>query len=143
MQSLFCLSAFQPHDVILITYDVATLTGFRHDSVKRVYFVRYLGSTGIRVFLMLLLSFVTFYRVFRKERPDFLFSTGSEIAIPAFLLGKALFGCRLIFLESLTRVESPSLTAKILYYVADLFLVQSEALLAFFGKRALYKGSLI
>ena len=94
VQSLFCLSAFQPHDVILITYDVATLTGFHHDSIKRAYFVRYLGSTGIRVFLMLMLSFVTFYRIFRKERPDVLFSTGSEIAIPAFLLGKTLFGCK-------------------------------------------------
>ncbi len=143
VQALRCLEAFASHEVILITYDTLTLDGFHHEQIKRVYYVKYLGDTRIRVTLMLLLAFVTMFRIFLKERPRFLFSTGSEIAVPAFLIAKLFFRTELIFLESLTRVKVPSLTGRIVYYMADCFLVQSQALLKHFGKKAVFKGSLL
>jgi beta-1,4-N-acetylglucosaminyltransferase len=143
VQSLFCLDAFKGQDVFLATYDTQTLANFRYEGVRKTYFIRYLGDSRFRVALMLLLAFFSFMRIFLKERPDVIFSTGSEIALPAFLVGKYLFRTKLIFLESLTRVKAPSLTAKTVFPFSDLFLVQSEKLLEFFDGRARYVGRLL
>lgn len=143
VQSLLCLEAFKDCKTFLVTYDAPNLAGFRDYRLSAIYSVRYLGDSYIRIATSLFLSVFTFFKILIKERPDVLFSTGSEIAIPAFFLAKFLFRSKLIYLESLTRVTTVSGTGKIVYPISDLFLVQSEKLLAQLGSRALYKGSLL
>ena len=70
-------------------------------------------------------------------------STGSEIAILAFFLGKFFFRTKLIFLETVTRPKTPSFTARIVYPMTDLFLVQWETLLEKFGPKAQYRGRIL
>jgi len=53
---------------------------------------------------------VTIFSVLRKERPAFLLSTGAEIALPAFFIGKIFFKTKLIYIECSAQVYSPSLT---------------------------------
>ncbi|MFH0921488.1 MAG: capsular biosynthesis protein [Fibrobacterota bacterium] len=76
-------------------------------------------------------------------RPDVILSTGAELAVPAFYLGKALFGARLIYMECSAQVRTPSLTGRLVYPVTDLFIVQWEALKNKYGKKARYAGGLI
>ena len=80
--------------------------------------------------------------ILAKERPFAIISTGAEIAIPAFLLGKVL-GMRLVFVESLCRVSKPSGTGFLLYPLADLFLVQWPQLVNSYGPRAEYAGAVL
>ncbi len=61
--------------------------------------------------------------VIRRHRPDVLLSTGGGVTVPLFLVGK-LVGARLIYVESLTRVDGPSLTGKLVYPLVDRFFVQ-------------------
>jgi beta-1,4-N-acetylglucosaminyltransferase len=143
VQSLMCLDAFAQNNVFLVTYNSPTLVKFSDPRASAVYFVRYFGDSYLRVIASLFVSIFTFIRILLKERPDILFSTGSEIAIPPFFLGKLLFGTRLIYLESLTRVTTVSGTGKLLYPIVDLFLVQSKELLKHLGKKAVYEGSLL
>lgn len=63
------------------------------------------------------------WRVVRRERPDVILSTGAALAVPFFLAGK-LFGARLVYVESLTRTTSLSLSAKMVRPLADAFFVQ-------------------
>lgn len=72
-------------------------------------------------------------RIAFKERPDVVITTGAGIVV-FFCIFAKLFGAKLIFLESMARVESPTLTARILYPFADLFLVQWPGLQKFFPK---------
>lgn len=81
--------------------------------------------------------------IFLKERPNILFSTGAEIAIPSFYIGKFLFHTKLIYLECSAQVYHPSLTGRWVYPITDLFLVQWEPLLNQYGPRAKYVGGLI
>ena len=67
-------------------------------------------------------------------------STGGGMSIATCLLGK-LLGVKLIYIESAARVRSPSRTGKMLYSVADLFIVQWEPMLEHFPK-AVYGGAL-
>lgn len=83
------------------------------------------------------------FMILLRERPDILFSTGSEIAAPAFYFGKFLFRAKLIYLESSAQVYRPSLTGRCVYPITDLFLVQWEPLLKKYGSKARYVGGLV
>ena len=45
------------------------------------------------------------FKVLKKERPDFIISTGAAVAIPFFYLGK-LFGAKTIYIEVYDRIDS-------------------------------------
>ena len=86
----------------------------------------------------LLRNLVLAWKVLRKERPDVIFSTGAGVAVPFFWLGR-LFGCKLVYLEVFDRIDSPTLTGKLVYPFTDKFLVQWEEQKAFYP-RAEYWG---
>lgn len=64
-------------------------------------------------------------RVLFREKPDVIISTGAGAAIPFFFLGK-LLRKKLIFIEAYERIETPSLTGKIVYPITDVFILQWE-----------------
>ncbi len=77
--------------------------------------------------------------VLTKEKPDVLISFGAGIAPPFFYIGK-LLGMKLVFIEPYDFINEPSLTARFVEPLADLFLVQNENQLSFF-KKAKYWGA--
>jgi len=112
-----------------------------HCSFKRIYLVEEVGSgfwkkkPGRMIHVL-----VRMFRIFQKEKPNLVISTGSGIAVPGFLLAK-LFNIKLIYIEAYARISSLSLTGKICYRLADLFIVQHSQLINRWP-RALYGGSL-
>lgn len=80
-------------------------------------------------------------RIFLKEKPDVIFSSGASIAIPMYLIGK-VFGLLLIFAESPACTENPSATGRFLYPFCDLFIVPWPHLLKYY-KRASYFGDFL
>ena len=68
-----------------------------------------------------------------RQRPDVVITTGAGIVV-FFCVFAKLFGAKLIFIESMARIESPTLTARMLYPFADLFIVQWPGLLKYFPK---------
>lgn len=81
------------------------------------------------------------WRLLRKRRPDAILSTGAGVAVPFFLVGR-LLGIRLIYVESVTRTESISLSGRIVYRLADRFFAQWPAVAERLG-RAEYVGSVL
>lgn len=62
-------------------------------------------------------------RVMRRERPSAILSTGAALTVPFFIVGK-IYGARLVYVESLTRTHSPSLSGRLAYPLSDDFFVQ-------------------
>ena len=79
-------------------------------------------------------------RVLREWQPDAVLTSGPSVAVPVCLLAR-LRGRRVVFVENGSRVTRLSLTGRILYRVATLFLVQWPEL-AERRPRALYCGRL-
>lgn len=77
-------------------------------------------------------------KIMHREKPDFLVTTGALIAFPFCLYAK-LMGAKVIYIESFARVHDRSLTGRLVYPIADLFLVQWESLLELYPK-AKYVG---
>lgn len=65
-------------------------------------------------------------RILDAERPDVIVSTGAAVAVPFFLVGRWL-GCRLVWIEVIDRVDSPSWTGRVLGPFADAVALQWEA----------------
>lgn len=75
-----------------------------------------------------------------KKKPKYILSTGAGVAIATCLIGK-LMGSKIIYIETGARIYTPSLTGRLIYPWADLFIVQWRPLLKFFPK-AKYGGLL-
>jgi beta-1,4-N-acetylglucosaminyltransferase len=90
-------------------------------------------STPIRVLWEIL-------RIFARERPNLVISTGSGIAVPGFIAAKIL-RIRTIYIEAYARVHSLSLAGRICRHLSDRFLVQHRGL-ADQLPRAVYAGTL-
>lgn len=80
-------------------------------------------------------------RVFLRKRPKVVISTGAGIALATCFLAK-LTGSTLIFIESGARVTTPSRTGRLIYPIADLFIVQWKPMLKYYPK-AVYGGPLL
>ena len=76
-----------------------------------------------------------------KEKPDVVITTGAGVVV-FFCLFAKLLGAKLVFIESMARIDRPTLTARLLYPFADLFIVQWRKLLKFFP-RARFAGRLL
>lgn len=72
----------------------------------------------------------------RRLRPDLLVSTGAAVALPYFVVGK-LVGARTAYIEVYDRIDSRTLTGRLVRPITDLFCVQWEE------QRALYPGSVL
>jgi beta-1,4-N-acetylglucosaminyltransferase len=81
------------------------------------------------------------WKLLRRDRPDVVLSTGAGLAMPFFLAGK-LLQIRCVYVESVTRSESLSLTGRLVYPLADTFFVQWPSLAAKLGK-AVYAGGVL
>lgn len=64
-------------------------------------------------------------KVLLKERPDLIISSGAAVAVPFFYIGKIL-GAKLIYIEVFDRIDKPTVTGKLVYPIADKFIVQWE-----------------
>lgn len=65
------------------------------------------------------------WKVLRKEKPDLIISSGAAVAVPFFYLGK-MMGIKLIYVEVYDRIDKPTMTGKLVYPIADQFIVQWE-----------------
>lgn len=84
-------------------------------------------------------TFVAF-RILKKERPDVIISSGAAVAVPFFYLGK-LFGAKLIYIEVFDRIDRPTLTGRLVYPIADRFVVQWDEMKQVY-KKAVNLGSI-
>jgi beta-1,4-N-acetylglucosaminyltransferase len=153
-QALSLLEAFRGNECFLILQNFPAVKKFNPPQFARTYHLRILlnYAFGIRVtpwhtlwlgvYITLLENTFEIIKILMREKPDILFSTGSEIAIPTFYIGKFLFGAKLIYLESVARMKEISFTGRLLMPIVDLFLVQWEELAQKY-KKAKFWGRVI
>lgn len=77
----------------------------------------------------LLRNFWLAWRVIQIEKPQLVLSTGAGVAVPFLILAK-LFSIKTVFIESFTRVEELSLSARMTLPFLDVIYVQWEQLVA-------------
>jgi UDP-N-acetylglucosamine:LPS N-acetylglucosamine transferase len=133
-QMLFIIEAFEGHEIFFITNKNPRTNQLKY----RKYLIENIG-TDIRKMAK---GFLKIFTILKKEKPDFIISTGGVIAIPAIIISR-LMRFKSIYIESWSRVKTKSGTGRILYYFSNHFLVQWPDLVKKYGKKAIYKGAVI
>ncbi|MED4296548.1 PssD/Cps14F family polysaccharide biosynthesis glycosyltransferase [Priestia megaterium] len=106
----------------------------------KVYYLVQQERKNIHIAKNLLINIFKSFNILIKEAPDVIISTGAGAVFPLCLFGKIL-GKKIIYVESFAKVNSPSLTGKLVYKFADEFYIQWESLKSFYPKSK-YRGSL-
>ena len=89
-------------------------------------------------FKLLANCFISLF-LFIRFRPKYIITTGAHIAGPICLIGK-LFGSKVIFIETFANIESKTITGRLVYKFADLFVVQWQSMLKLYPKAKYFGG---
>lgn len=76
--------------------------------------------------------------IFIKFKPDVVVTTGAHTCVAMCYIAK-LFKRKVIYIESFANIETKTLTGRLVYPVADVFIVQWKAMLKLYPK-AKYEG---
>mgnify|MGYP006068434471 CR=1 FL=1 len=101
--------------------------------ISNVYYVDQINRKDSHILLKIIKLIFTGIRIIKKENPDCFISTGALIAIPILILAK-LYRRKVIFIETFARVDSGSLSGRIAYLFADVFIVYWKSLLKIYPK---------
>jgi UDP-N-acetylglucosamine:LPS N-acetylglucosamine transferase len=118
-------------------YVINQPTEMTSDMRGRTYFISHSERD-----LLFLKNLVEAWSILRRERPDVLISSGAGAIVPFSIVGRLFFGTEVIFVECLARVVKPSLSGRIMHWLATRFYYQSETLAPFFP-RGEYRGVLL
>ena len=107
------------------------------DMKAKTLFIKH-SERDILFFYNLFEAFLILFRY----KPKIILSTGAGPVVPFALVGKYIFNIKIIYIESITRINKPSLTGKIMYKISDDFFYQWESLKKYFPEGK-YFGPLI
>lgn len=94
----------------------------------RTHFIKY-------IFQFICNCFKTIYLYF-KFRPKYIVTTGTHTAGPMCYLGK-IFGSKIIYIETFANRNTKTATGRLIYPIADLFIVQWKEMLKIYPKAVL------
>lgn len=101
---------------------------------NKVYYISHIENK----FLLFINVFQCFF-ILRKLKPDFILSTGASPAFVVAILSKIFYRSKIIFIESITRINRPSKTGMIMYGISDLFIYRHINLRKYFPKGELFE----
>ncbi len=128
LAQLHCLEAWwKQHERVWVTFDkpdaVSLLAG------ERVIFGHHPTNRNVKNALK---NAALALRVIYREKPELIVSNGAGIAVPFFYIGKLIFGCKTVYIEVYDRIDSPTLTARLIAPVLDKMVIQWEDQRAFY-----------
>ena len=106
----------------------------------KFYYLKQVNRHEFRLIYYMIYNILITMKIFLKEKPDIIISTGALATIPMCIVAK-LFRKKIVFIESFAKVNSPTLTGKLLYKFADKFFVQWESMKEFYSN-TIYKGGI-
>jgi beta-1,4-N-acetylglucosaminyltransferase len=132
---------FEKYDYHIITEKDKTNKDLVQQYEKKIYFLPY--GTRSKIFSYIIKYFYLCMKtvfLYLKLRPKYIVTTGTHTAGPMCYLGK-LFGSKIIYIETFANSNTKTVTGRLIYPIADLFIVQWKEMLKLYPK-AVYGGSI-
>ncbi|MGG7079202.1 PssD/Cps14F family polysaccharide biosynthesis glycosyltransferase [Clostridium sardiniense] len=134
-------SIFKKYDYHIITEKNDTTLKLREEYGDRIDYLVY-GARNYMLSYMFKFPYNIIKSLFlyMKIKPDIIVTTGAHTAVPICYIAK-LFKKKIIFIETFARVNSQSMSGRMINKIADVFLVQHEEMVDVY-ENAIYKGDL-
>lgn len=132
-------SIMNKYDSYLITEKTKSTISLKDEYKDKISYLIYGTKHNMLTYPFKLLAncFKSLYFYF-KIKPDVIVTTGAHSAGPMCCIGK-IFGSKIIYIETFANIHSKTVTGRIVYKFADLFIVQWESMLKLYPK-AIYGG---
>ena len=130
---------FKNYDYYIITEKTKSNLFLKEKYKTRVSYLVY-GTKDHKLsypFKLLYNCFKSLFLYF-KIRPKVIITTGAHTAGPMCSIGK-IFGSKTIYIETFANINTKTMTGRLIYKFADLFIVQWEEMLELYPK-AVYWG---
>lgn len=115
---------FENYDFQVVTEKTKTTKGLKERYKDKIHYLVYgTRRTPIIYFFILILNFIISFNLFLQYKPDYIVSTGTHTAVPMCFIAK-LFGKKVIWIETFANRTSGTMAGKIIYKIADTFVVQ-------------------
>ena len=130
---------FAEYDTYLITEKTKSTVGLAKEYGSRIAYLVYGTKAHLLPYLFKFLwNILKSFFLFLKIRPEAVVTTGTHTAVPMCYIAK-LFGSKVIFIETFANSDTPTQSGKMVYPIADVFVVQWEGMLEHYPK-AVYGG---
>lgn len=140
LSELFQLKGmFKKYNYYIVTEKTKSNLYLREQYSNKIDFLLYGTKKDILIYPFKLFAncFISLY-LYIKVRPKVIITTGAHTAGPMCCIGK-IFGSKIIYIETLANIDTKTITGRIIYLFADLFIVQWEEMLKLYPK-AVYGG---
>ena len=107
---------------------------------RKIYYLNQVNRHERTFVFNMITNALKSFKIFLREKPDVVISTGALATIPMCIFAKIL-NKKIIFIESFAKVTSPTLTGKLIYKFADQFYVQWEQMKEYYPD-AICKGGI-
>lgn len=88
----------------------------------------------------MLVNSLSTFKIWYREKPDFIITTGTMVAYPFYLLS-IVFRKKFIFIETFGRADMPTVAGRMMEKHSNLFIVQWKSQVKHY-KKAIYGGCL-
>ena len=132
---------FEKYEYRIITEKDKANERLKKEYGGKIYFLPYGTRAKLftYIFKYIYLCIKTIYLYFRI-RPKVIVTTGTHTAGPMCYLGK-IFGSKIIYIETYANINKKTATGRLIYPIADMFIVQWKEMLDLYPK-AIYGGKI-
>ena len=125
---------FEKYDYSVVTEKTQSTKNFKNKYKEKIHFLLYgTRRTPIKYFFIFIINiFISLY-LFIKIRPKVIVTTGTHTAVPMCYIAK-IFGRKIIWIETFANRESKTLAGKMVYPIANVFVVQWEEMKKIYPK---------
>ena len=130
----------QKFQCLIDKYDGFFVTEKTHFEASAKYFMIQTDLKDKFMIPKMIVNSIRTMKVWIKERPDFVVTTGTMVAYPFYLLS-IFFHKKFVYIETFGRADMPTVAGKMMEKYSDLFIVQWRTQVKHY-KKAVYGGCL-
>jgi len=131
---------FNRYDYQIVTEKTASTKVYKEKYKNKIHYLLYgTRKTPIRYFFILLINFFVSLFYFLRYWPDVVITTGTHTAVPMCFIAKMFFK-KVIWIETYASINRRTLAGRIVYPIANTFIVQWKSMKKLYPKAKYFGG---
>lgn len=127
-------SLFKKYEFHIVTEKTESNKNLKDEYKEKISYLIYGTKKNLfTYFFIYIFNIVKSLIIFIKQKPDIIISTGTHTAVPMCYIAK-VFGKKVIYIETFANRKSKTVSGRLVYPIADVFVVQWEEMLKLYPK---------
>lgn len=125
---------FKKYNYYIVTEKTKSDESLKTDYKNKISFLAYgTKKNPFTYFFIYFFNIIKSMAIFLKQRPDIVITTGTHTAVPMCYIAK-IFKKKVIYIETFANRSSKTLAGKVVYPIADVFVVQWPEMVKLYPK---------